>query len=377
MKKEVSVLKSAISVFALIGIVVLAGCGGGGKPRAFVGQWVHYEGKWRWFDSVNKIELFKDGTGIVAGTATSWKVENRRFVLLSPSFAQSYNYNLSGSELTFINDDNDSTIYVKKGSAKSFIVEGNKAWNTGNADSAISLFSEAIKLDSKLSEAYRYRAKIYKIEKHDYDQAIADFSKAIKLNPSDKAYNERAETYIAMEDYDNAIADYTQVIQLTPDEDESEKYNAYETRAGLYVKKGDYDKAIADYTEVIRIRPDDVNGYIVRAGVYLSKLKDYDNAIDDYTYVIQMRPGFAGAYNNLCWAYGNKGEYDKAIEVCNQGIRLNSRNANLYHSRGFAYLGKKDYDSAIDDFAKALRLDPNHNDAKVDIDKAGRAKAGL
>ncbi len=93
---------------AAVGVVWLVGCGGGDNPSALVGQWVS-------MNSGNKVELFKDGTGVVGSSSLSWKTEGNRF-------ARSYkdgttyvcNYNLSGYGLTQTCDDGEVIVWVKK-----------------------------------------------------------------------------------------------------------------------------------------------------------------------------------------------------------------------------------------------------------------------
>jgi tetratricopeptide (TPR) repeat protein len=65
-----------------------------------------------------------------------------------------------------------------------------------------------------LAAAYRNRG-IANAVKKDYDQAIADFSKAIELNPKDvAAYNARAAVYTNKGDYQHAVADVTKAVEL-------------------------------------------------------------------------------------------------------------------------------------------------------------------
>jgi tetratricopeptide (TPR) repeat protein len=52
----------------------------------------------------------------------------------------------------------------------------------GDEDRANADFNEAIRLDSKATEAYQQRGGVYAV-KGDYDRAIADYSEAIRLDP--------------------------------------------------------------------------------------------------------------------------------------------------------------------------------------------------
>ena len=49
-----------------------------------------------------------------------------------------------------------------------------------------------------------------------YDKAIADYTKAIELEPDDLNYKNRADCYKEMKQYEKAIVDYTKAIELNP-----------------------------------------------------------------------------------------------------------------------------------------------------------------
>ncbi len=76
----------------------------------------------------------------------------------------------------------------------------------------------------------------------EYGRAIADFSKAIEMNPLyEKSYYNRANAYGRSGEYNKAISDYTEALKLNPDYKE-----AYYYRGITYYKIGEYDKSKAD-----------------------------------------------------------------------------------------------------------------------------------
>ena len=108
-------------------------------------------------------------------------------------------------------------------------------------DRAIAEFTKAIELDPKYADAYNRRGASYSNKKDD-DRAVADFTKAIELNPKfDMAYINRGASYMVKKKYDLAIADFTKVIETG-----TEIEFAYIMRADAYEKIGRKDLAAAD-----------------------------------------------------------------------------------------------------------------------------------
>ena len=102
--------------------------------------------------------------------------------------------------------------------------------------------------------------------KGEYDKAIADYNKAIRLNPKEAVYyNNRGAAYRNKNDFDRAIADHGEAIHLNPTKDAY-----YGNRGFAYFKKNDYDRAIGDYNEAIRLNPNDTDYFNFRGNVYLT-----------------------------------------------------------------------------------------------------------
>ena len=97
----------------------------------------------------------------------------------------------------------------------------------------------------------------------EYDQAIADFNKALSIDPKNaEGYFNRGLVYDNQGKYDKALPDYNKFIELNPNH-----MSGYINRGILYVKKSLYDKAIDDFDKAIQIAPDDPNYYISRAAL--------------------------------------------------------------------------------------------------------------
>jgi tetratricopeptide (TPR) repeat protein len=149
------------------------------------------------------------------------------------------------------------------------------------------------------------------LDKADYDQAIADFSRAIALNPdSALAHHGRGLAYQNKDDYDQAIADYNRATEIDPTD-----ALAYRHRGFAYLDKADYDQAVADFSRAIEIDPTDVL-YADRGLAYLNKA-DLDQAIADFSRAIALNPDSALAHQGRGLAYQAKAvaDFNRATEI--------------------------------------------------------------
>ena len=81
------------------------------------------------------------------------------------------------------------------------------------------------------------------------------------------AYFFRGAAYVAKNDFDRAIADYTQAIAIDPTE--SDYLNS---RAAIYEQKSDMTRAMADYDAAIKLDPKSVYAYNNRAPAFSARV---------------------------------------------------------------------------------------------------------
>lgn len=104
--------------------------------------------------------------------------------------------------------------YGAKGKAEEFFEQGKKFSSVENVDQAIDNYSKAIKINPKFSKAYNNRGIAY-IWKKQYDLAIVDFSKAIESDPQNgQAYHNRAIVYSYQGETDKARQDLQKAQSL-------------------------------------------------------------------------------------------------------------------------------------------------------------------
>jgi tetratricopeptide (TPR) repeat protein len=134
-----------------------------------------------------------------------------------------------------------------------------------------------------------------------WDLAVADFNRAIALNPNHaEAYNLRGNVYANQEKWNLAVADYTQVIRLNPNH-----AKAYNLRGIVYDNQQKWDLAVGDYTQAIRLNPNYAEAYNLRGFVYY-KLGDINKARQDFQRAAQ-----------LYRTQGRTADYERVITLLN------------------------------------------------------------
>ncbi len=101
-------------------------------------------------------------------------------------------------------------------------------------------------------------------ELSNYQEAILDYNKALKLSPTEicLVYSMRGNAKCNLGDLQGAISDQNKALDCDP------LYaDGYFHRSSAKFKMGDLDGAIDDYTQVIKINPNDSDAFFNRANI--------------------------------------------------------------------------------------------------------------
>lgn len=282
-------------------------------------------------------------------------------------------------------------------------IRGEILLDNKNYDEAIIAFTKEIGLrNNKQAYYYLQRGKVYRSLKKN-DEALADFSKVIELDPKfDIAYEERGSIFLEMKNYDKSIEDSTKSIAINP---KSKK--AYEIRAlSLYGKNGPTDlQAAEDYKKhsalmiessnrIIQTDSQNISAYLDRAKAYFST-SQYQSSISDFTKVIELDPKnytafyWRGMLRSLMFftsdgfkanPLGSEpvGDVQQSIQDLTKAIEIEPDKDEAYFLRAskyyyLAYVNKVDIlvnrDKAIGDYAKVIKLNPKNVEAYNQISK--------
>ncbi len=108
-------------------------------------------------------------------------------------------------------------------------------------------YSKAIELDPTNFEAFISRGNIHQLN-NKMELAIADYSRAIRINPDGRTYYIRALTYFDFRKYSKAIADFNRSAESDPN-----YYWTIKKRGEAYRKLGKLNLARADEQTAVKI----------------------------------------------------------------------------------------------------------------------------
>jgi tetratricopeptide (TPR) repeat protein len=195
------------------------------------------------------------------------------------------------------------------------------------------------------------------------DQALADYSTAIRLDPQNPfAYLGRG-TLIASRgrNYLRAVDDFNRTLQIEPN-----NAMALIARGEAWSELGEYGPALTDLDRAIELAPRNAHALVVRGHVHtrrgnrLLARRDYDAAL-----LIAPREVFA--LSNRAAIYAQEGMYGLAIRDLDAALEIDDRNALAYYNRGYAHFALGNYAPAMADYEAALRLDEKMGLAHINL----------
>lgn len=267
----------------------------------------------------------------------------------------------------------------------------------GDLENARRDFDNAIRLEPRSANLYKARGIFFTEQKNEV-LAMADFSKALELNPGDKeaidlkngvssnvkrfeedikyykstlsrdqnditALVGISDAYAKMQEDSLAAVYYDKLLSVDP----RNKYGL-KGRAALRLSKKQYELAIQDLNQYVAVVPTEAEGYDMRARAKdkalgnSGKASDYNSIIEDYDQAIKLKAQ-AAYYQSRGRAKELKLDLKAAIIDYDTYISLKPEDPNGYVVRAKAKRQVKDFAGAQEDLSKALQFSPSNVNA--------------
>jgi len=162
------------------------------------------------------------------------------------------------------------------------------------------------------------------------------------------SHTNRGMAYVYKGDIDKALADFNKAVALDP------TYAlALVDRGTAYDNKGDHARAIVDFDAALKLDPKSPDALTGRCAARAEAGDDLQQALADCEQSLQIRGKDAGTLNSRGFAYLRLGRFDEALADYNAALKLNPKLASALYGRGLAKQKKGDNAGGQIDMATA------------------------
>ncbi|MCS6842044.1 MAG: tetratricopeptide repeat protein [Roseiflexus sp.] len=170
-----------------------------------------------------------------------------------------------------------------------------------------------------------------------------------------------------LEDYAGAVAEFDKALGLNPQDADAHLGKSY---ALLALSPPDYDGAIATLEQAIAIMPYRPDLFARLGWTHMSKgfsmefgsdeqLRTYQRAEDRFREALDRNDRFVDAITGLGWAQSALGLHDEALDTLQQSLAIKEDQADAHFGIGWTYYNIGRFADAERSFRRAIELAPN------------------
>jgi tetratricopeptide (TPR) repeat protein len=214
-------------------------------------------------------------------------------------------------------------------------------------DEALDHYTKMLDREPEVVYWYAYRGwAFHRLNRE--AEAVRDYSEAIRLGDAAYLRNNRGVIYRAMKKYDDAIADFTRALVENPG-----YLLAYRNRGQTYSLKKQFAKALEDHETALKLEPANAGNFNAIAWLLATApddaIRNGKRAVELAMKACELTGNKNGSFvDTLAAAHAETGDFDKAIDAQNAAIAVGDlpiRDLDAARKRLELYKQKKPYRS--------------------------------
>lgn len=185
-------------------------------------------------------------------------------------------------------------------------------------------------------------------------RALAEYERALKLQPSATTYLARAKAWNALDRSDRFLLDVEQVLRM-----DSVNATAHYLRAEYAMRGGDMQRVVHHASRCLEhsTKSEERNKALVLRGEARVELKQYPGAILDLEQGLGNTSTDTESLATLARLYDGVGRYADALAILERLCELEPRSVGHWSNRSFELIMLERYDEAMQAVEQALALD--------------------
>ncbi len=230
----------------------------------------------------------------------------------------------------------------------------------GNNDRALSFFLQAIDLNPRNAEAFRWAANIYRHRGSDLLNEYQMWKGAVEASPKDQFHRTNLIAFLT-----ERFGDYPQALEYVQAglSERPQNQELLSQAAKLHFNLGRTEEAIGYYRQLLTVQPNNPAHYEA-IGMGLETLDRNDEAIQIYQKALAINPARSYAHRGLGNVYAKQKRVQESIAELETAINLGDHDLTLktYLCQQYVYTGQ--YREAATCLEEVLKRDPNNKGAQ-------------
>jgi tetratricopeptide (TPR) repeat protein len=209
----------------------------------------------------------------------------------------------------------------------SFVRAGNEFFKAGDTDNAIAEYKRALELNPNNAEAHLKLGFLMYNAKKMYEEGMAHYIQALKANPNDpRIHHDLGMALLHQRQFDRAIEHISAALRGMPN-GLDKQYNPVGMHFNLalaFSYAGRSAEAITHFSEVLRLDPKNAPAHY-RLAMVMADQKDLDGSLKHYAAAVQLKPEIdtsARLHDLLAMNYARTGQFQQAVQSARKAANL-------------------------------------------------------